>query len=207
MIYMRNITITTAKSATYLENVGSYRKYIEQWESQFPGRLILRKYERTALESNDIVEDFLLHSLGMRNVELKPAVEANETMSAEAAAMMQHYQSVHQPNSDDIPTREKFRFRRKLSRFDSKILPRMQPKLHSELIQYIDNSSSDLLWLRDQHEISFETVDYDQIGRFVEPTGDFEKVSDFLEIDTNRLRKLQFVMEAPWWKRIYATRF
>jgi len=24
MIYMRNITITTAKSATYLENVGSY---------------------------------------------------------------------------------------------------------------------------------------------------------------------------------------
>ena len=46
MIYMRNITITTAKSATYLENVGFYGK---------PG-----VSQRTSLRLNGIIKNELL---------------------------------------------------------------------------------------------------------------------------------------------------
>ena len=39
MIYMRNITITTAKSATYLENVGTHRMGLAEVPEKFSGLL------------------------------------------------------------------------------------------------------------------------------------------------------------------------
>lgn len=179
-----------------------YRKYIELWEEQFPAHVVIRKYERAALKSNDIVEDFLFYGLGLSNTQLEPTIQANETMSAEAAALMQDYQSVHQSSFDDVPTREKYQFRKKLLRLDKAVLPREQPLLHSNLIQYLDSSSSDLLWLRDQYKIVFDGVDYGQIGRFEKPPGEFRMVSDFVKIDYNRLEKLRWLMGANWWQRL-----
>ena len=175
----------------------SWRKDIELWESRFPGCVAVRKYERNGLRSGDIAEDFLFHALGREDIPLAPAVQVNETMSAEAALLMQDFQIRHQPDKDDIPTSEKRRFRERLREADRQVTPQAPPKLRADLVRYMDEGSTDLLWLRDHHGIVFDGIDYRRIGRLPTLDREVRLISDAFEIDEKRLALLRQTLKSP----------
>lgn len=44
----------------------NYYRFLRQWELQFPGKLLVRKFENNSLANGDISSDFLLHGLGIK---------------------------------------------------------------------------------------------------------------------------------------------
>nr|WP_010130591.1 hypothetical protein [Microbulbifer agarilyticus] len=48
----------------------NYRRFLQQWERQFPGKLVVRRFEPTALVNNDIRTDFLTYGLNIDTTKL-----------------------------------------------------------------------------------------------------------------------------------------
>lgn len=179
----------------------NYRAPLEAWNDLFPGCVFIRKYDRKSLYKQDITADFMHHAFDGAQVRLVPERQVNETMSAEAAAMMQDFQSTKQQEYDDMKTRAKRRYHRRLMREDHAIELHGQPLLHPHIASYIDQTSVDLIWLRDKHGISFVDVDYALIGHQAAPVAAMTHISDMLLVDQSRLARLAAAMQKPWYQR------
>ncbi|WP_406827645.1 hypothetical protein [Microbulbifer sp. ARAS458-1] len=56
----------------------NYRRFLQRWEKQFPGRLIVRRFQRELLTNNDIRADFLTHGLSI-DIEKIPRLAKSTT--------------------------------------------------------------------------------------------------------------------------------
>lgn len=173
----------------------AWRRFLAAWEDRFPGSVSVRKYEAPSLVGGDIASDFLSAVAGLGRLQgLKP-VSANASMSAEAAAILQDFQRMHQPGRHDRDTPEKVRLRRLLARIDARIPGGRPPALRPDVARYVDEGSVDLLWIRDHFGIVFDDVDYGRIGPQDAPDRPFAVIEDFFRIDGDRMRRMRTAAE------------
>jgi len=76
----------------YLENIYSvdYFGFLNRWQEQFPDRLTVRKFSRSALEQGDVVTDFLVHALGADLGNIPPIThngDANPSLNAKTVQL------------------------------------------------------------------------------------------------------------------------
>lgn len=148
--------------------------------------LHVHPFVRESFVDGDVCLDFAERHLGNRALLAEKADDGvkNESLSAEAMAILQDYRSHAHPDDDKRFTRdtgELIRQLRDLSRSD-------RPRLHPEIGAIIDNCSTDLIWLRDTYDITFSGIDYDNIKPIEEKP--MERVSDICPIDEDKKSKL-----------------
>lgn len=169
----------------------NWRSKIEAWEASFPGNVSIRKYDKSSLISGDIVEDFLASYLGLTRHDHATETAVNESMSAEAAQVLQTFQLERFPGLDNVVIAERNRLRKKVLEADRSIPGFARPKLLAEIADYIDYASTDLLWLRDRYGVLFDDLDYARISD--RPVGDLraDRIRDVFEINAERLSALE----------------
>ncbi|WP_417264323.1 hypothetical protein [Celeribacter sp.] len=182
----------------------SWRGKIEAWEATFPGNVSIRTYDKSALIAGDIIADFLTSYLGLTRHDTAGETTVNESMSAEAAQVLQILQLDRFPGQDDVVIPERNRLRKKLLEADRKLSGFTRPKLLAEIADHIDYASTDLLWLRDKYGILFDDLDYTRISYRTVGELSAERISDVFEINAERLCALEPVMvearEMTWLK-------
>lgn len=185
------------------------RAALEVWDAAFPGRLIVRPHDRAQLVRGDIVADFLQHGAGLDpdSVTLTPGRRTNEGMTAEAAQLMQDFRAAVCPAHVGRNLASS-NFHASLRRADAADPPAATPRLRPEVARWIDQSSEELLWLRDRHGVVFPGPDYDAIGPQPPLPGTFARVSDVAEVDPARLDRLRRATFArvPWLRPLVALR-
>ncbi|WP_434288751.1 hypothetical protein [Celeribacter sp. SCSIO 80788] len=170
------------------------RTALETWDAAFPGHVEVRTYDRDALVQGDIVADFLTTQLGLTGQGPGTRESVNKSMSAEAAHLMQSVQREEFAGQDNVVLRERNRYRKRLLAADERVSGAQRPKLLPEVAAYLDESSTDLLWLRERYGVIFEALDYERIGERPGWSGSSERIADLFEIDENRLQRLEAAM-------------
>ncbi|MBW6419753.1 hypothetical protein [Celeribacter sp. PS-C1] len=172
----------------------SWRRKIEAWEEAFPGSVSIRTYEKSALIAGDIIADFLTSYLGLTRHDTPGEATVNESMSAEAAQVLQALQLDRFPGQDDVVIPERNRLRKKVLEVDRKLSGFTRPKLLAKIADHIDYASTDLLWLRDEYGILFDHLDYARVTDRPEGHLPADQISDVFEINAERLSALEKVM-------------
>lgn len=142
-----------------------FREQLERYATLYPGQLRVATFDREQMRDGDIVTDFAERFLAQDAVELlreKRHVE-NETVSAEAMAIMQDYHLVNRPGMGFGVQWDTSVFWRHLRLAERRYGLYTRPRLRHEIAEFIDRTSIDQLWLRDAYSIVFPQVDYDTI--------------------------------------------
>ncbi len=170
----------------------SYRGQLEQCISLFK-RIHVVPFEREQLKGGDVVHDFFERFLPH---ELLSVLEGwkgarNETLTAESMAILQDYRLLHHGNKN----REKVidskrllvcvRISEALSAWNER------PKLKPEVSDFIDHSSTDLIWLRDRYGILFAGVDYSKVGERNNNYISALKVDEICQVSGIQLQRIQ----------------
>jgi hypothetical protein len=181
------------------------RPQIEAWSAAFPGAVTVAAYDREALVGGDIVTDFLARALPGAPVRLEHVAARNETISAEAMAVLQDVNRRWYCGFDDRPASGKRALLYQLKELDRSDPSASRPRLHPAVAEYLDRSSVDLLWLRDAHGVRFRGVDYDRIDPTLQPPP-ARDVADICLVDAARKARLARRALNPltraWWKRL-----
>lgn len=165
------------------------RRHVELWEKSMNCSLTALCYDRDALIGGDITTDFLTRftSEDERAGLQIPSIRSNETISAEAMEILQEYRHSIYPESDEDRFDDSNALRRALIDLDENDPGTPKPRLINEISDYIDYSSTELLWLRDQHGVTFPEIDYARIGSRPAPAlPDAPRVSDICPVDAQR---------------------
>jgi hypothetical protein len=167
------------------------RHQIEALEAQFPGAVRVLAYDPAVLAEADITTDLFVRGLGRKPPGLSAPLRVNDSITAEAAAILQDFQSNFLPNMHDRRTREKTLLRKVLAATEAKVPGAKPPRLRDDLAAYLDEGSLDLLWLRDRYNVTFPCLDYARIRPLEPPIRTFESIADYFELDTRRMTHLE----------------
>lgn len=165
------------------------RRHIENWERSMQCPMTAICYDRSALIGGDITTDFLHRVLDAEELaELDiPSISSNETLSAESMEILQDYRCAIYPHSDEEHFEDSNALRKALAALETSVLPSTKPQLYPEIAEYIDYSSTELLWLRERYGITFPDLDYSRIADRAAPTlPDRLRVSDVCPLDRDR---------------------
>lgn len=137
-----------------------YRKNLEALE-QMGARLHVHAYARDNFVEGDVCLDFSERHLGDRRLltPLDDETQQNESLSAEAMAIVQDYRSFAHAENETKFTKDTNVLIRDLRELAASERPRLRP----EIRDFIDRASTDLTWLRDAHGVSFADIDYEKI--------------------------------------------
>jgi hypothetical protein len=91
----------------------------------------------------------------------------------------------------DRRTWEKILLRKVLAATEAEVPGAKSPRLRADLVDYLDEGSPDLLWLRDLYNVTFPGIDYARIRPLEPPTRRFGSIADYFELDTRRMRHLE----------------
>ncbi|TNE66780.1 MAG: hypothetical protein EP336_09170 [Rhodobacteraceae bacterium] len=171
------------------------RETLETWEAAFPGRVSVRAYDRDALVQGDVVTDFLTTQLALSGQGGETGARVNESMSAEAAHLMQQVQRVRFAGQDNVVLRARNRYRKRLLTADKRVPGAQRPKLLPEVAADLDESSTDLLWLRDRYGVIFAGLAYERIAEHPLNVGSLERIADLFELNEARLHLLETRMQ------------
>ncbi len=161
------------------------RREIEAFEEAFGGRVTLRPFERGQLANGDIVEDFCVHALGgvLSAGDLKTE-RRNESISAEAMVIVNSLRRQRLMEHEGVPHRDAQAVMARIAGMEEKAGRQDKPKLKPGIGDAIDQASTDLIWLRDEHGIIFEGVDYDAVGTpFPADLARLDQLDDIIVID------------------------
>lgn len=165
------------------------RKHIENWEKSMMCPMTALCYDRSALNGADITSDFLhrvLDSEELAELDI-PIISSNETLSAEAMEVIQDYRRAIYPESNDERFEDNNALRKALAALEPSVRPSTKPQLHAEIAEYIDYSSTELLWLRERYGVTFPDLDYARIADRAPPNlADKLRVSDICPVDSER---------------------
>ncbi|MCB1418176.1 MAG: hypothetical protein KDJ74_03900 [Notoacmeibacter sp.] len=161
------------------------RREIEAFESAFAGRVTLRPFERVQLVDGDIVADFCTHALGGQvTAEMLNAKRRNESITAEAMAIVNAYRREKLAAHEGVPHREAQAVMARIGAIEEKAGRQAKPVLQSGIASAIDDASTDFLWLRDERGISFAGMDYSRIRpAFPDALRRLDRLEDIIEID------------------------
>ncbi|HEY9210955.1 MAG TPA: hypothetical protein VIO56_06050 [Methylotenera sp.] len=169
------------------------REILENIETCFDKKPTVIAYERDALYRNDVVSDFIYRVLPEHEKTLNrlPAVAFNESISVESMSIMQDYRMENYPEKDNIPTVDSVRLLRSLRDVEKKYKIGTRPVLREELAQFIDHSSTDLLFLAEYYDVQFKGIDYRAIKTIDNnPYASLIKVSDICFVDKEVKKKI-----------------
>jgi hypothetical protein len=167
------------------------RHQIEALEALFPGAVRVLAYDRAVLSEGDVTTDLFARGLGRKPPRLSTPVRVNDSITAEAAAILQNFQNDFLPNMHDRRTREKMLLREVLAAAEAEVPGAKPPRLRADLADYLDEGSLDLLWLRDRYNVAFPGIDYARIRPLEPPTRGFGSIADYFELDTRRMKHLE----------------
>lgn len=173
----------------------NFRERINFFETLFGQPVELFPYDRTKLYKGDITEDFM-HRF-FPDIVLPPVgaeeTGVNETLSAESMALLQEYRRVNHPGNDYEIFPGNIRFRMLLQKTERDFDLYARPKLHAGIADFIDQATTDLLWLRDTHGIVFQGIDYGRVRAVEEnPYRNCTQVAEVCEVD--EARKAEILM-------------
>lgn len=117
----------------------------------------------------------------------------NEGMSAEMMAILQAYRRTVLSHRENAIVPKATWVADMLRRLATENNLYTSARLHDPIAAYIDQGTTDLLWLRDEYKIAFDGVDYDKIGK--QPTLNLPEdlsVADIFQVD----RKVQDTLAA-----------
>jgi len=170
-----------------------YRNSISNYAESNFDRIRLRIFDRSTLVNGDVVDDFCSVFLPDLKKPLEvEIVRCNETISAEAMALLQQLNTPDLFEGQDSPRLVRQNINKIVRQVDRKLDGFERPTLHEEVADAIVAKSRDLTWLRDKWGIVFPDVDYGLVG--VEPQLNFtslQKVSVFCQVNRDRLEDLR----------------
>ncbi|MCB1500094.1 MAG: hypothetical protein KDK07_09960 [Bauldia sp.] len=123
-------------------------------------------YDRNLFPGGDIVADFAARFLPGTGVELHAVADAKvkPSMSAEAMDIVQAFRREHHVGEDNRFTRGTGVLMRGLAEREAALGGQRRPQLLPAVRTHIEQSSVDVLFLRDSFGIVFEGIDYDRIA-------------------------------------------
>jgi len=173
---------------------GYYRKSILSCASGKFDRISLRVFDRSQLAKSDIVSDFIETFVPelTEGIDRSKIRRTNESVSTEAMALLQELKTSNGFASGLPARRLRGRVDRLVRTADAALEGATRPSLHRPVSDAIIARSADLLWLRDQHGITFPDVDYSRVGAPSKVDLDACKdVRDFCPVQDQRLQKLR----------------
>jgi hypothetical protein len=172
----------------------SYRRQLEAAMAA-ADRLHVIPYDRSKFPDGDIVADFASRFVPEVNAVLRAATstDRNPSMSAEAMDVMQAFRRDHHADENDRFTVDSGELRRKLAQREAELGGQWRPKLLPHVRERIDQSSIDVLWLRDTFGIVFDGIDYQAVA--ARPGFDVASVSDICIVDPARRAALAEVSD------------
>ena len=155
------------KGSAKLRRIGPviYRRLIGAHERAFGRQVDLVAYDLSTLAAENIAADFVRRFVPELSdcVDELRVLRSNETMSAEMMAILQRYRLVYFPESDGLFNRECDLLLATLDAAADRTRLRSRPALRTNVAEFIDHASVDLLWLRDKRGIEFSDIDYGKI--------------------------------------------
>lgn len=158
-----------------------YRRHLEAM-ARLGSQLHVHAYARAGFVEGDVCLDFAERHLGNRDhLAASPEdLTQNESLSAEAMAILQDYRAHAHAENDTRFTKDTNVLIRELRALSSSDRPSLRP----EIRRFVDTSSVDLNWLKDTHGVSFAEIDYGEI-RESEPKA-VDRVADICPVDEIR---------------------
>ena len=168
-----------------------YRRTIDGYAKHVADSVNVIKYDRSNWPGADILRQFLDSFVPQANVSiLESSREVNRSLSSEAMSLLAEYRRSIWPEAHNQFTTDTDRLVRALELSDVEVTGGAAPRLHEEIARRIDEASTDLLWLRDTHGITFDGVDYSEIGLAPGRRPPIHHVEDICPIDPDRRREL-----------------
>ncbi|MHA6263208.1 hypothetical protein ACXYMO_08405 [Arenibacterium sp. CAU 1754] len=162
-----------------------YKPTLTAYREHGPGPLTLRPFERAQLTGGDVLHDFAHHFCPQLDVTQPEAL--NKSLSAEALWALQAIAEVKgiDPNAPvDHP--EWPHISNVIARTDTRIEGASAPRLTPRAIEHAMETNRDAKWLCDVHGITFQDVDYDQLGAHPGVPEHPLRVEDAFELDLSR---------------------
>jgi hypothetical protein len=148
------------------------------------------RYDRSLFPQGDIVADFASRFMPEAAADLCAVADpkVNTSMSAEAMDIVQAFRRDHHRDEDDRFTPDTGMLRRRLAEREAELGGVRRPQLLPHVRGLVDQSSVDLIWLRDTFGIVFDGIDYGAIG----PASGFhpKSVGDVCVVDPERREAL-----------------
>ncbi|HET7715553.1 MAG TPA: hypothetical protein VFK86_07980 [Bauldia sp.] len=153
-------------------------------------------YDRSLFPDGDVVADFAARFMPEAAADLRAVTDlkVKPSMSAEAMAIVQAYRRSHHPDENDRFTPDTGQLVRRLGEREAELGGRRRPELLPHVRDHIDQSSVDLLWLRDTFGIVFDGIDYVTIAARAGLTP--ESVDEICVVDPERRRLLEPTAES-----------
>ena len=204
------------RASTRLKSLTPPRYYgvLNSYRETFPdSRIRVSLFERKALVNNDIVDDFCSKYLSSSSIDpatLKSISDSNISLSPEAMAASRLYRMAFWSDHDDEHTPGTKKLINTLRKADRQ-LGIKKASLKPEIKQALEaHSASDLLWLKETHDIVFSDILYESLTAKpslaveLEPSHKPSRLTDIINIDLCRfvsiidfLRASRFVAERP----------
>lgn len=183
--------------------VPAYRSVISQYGIML-GRsnVHVNAFDRSAMVDQSIVADFTTKFLSQYGVDYSgfeiPA-KMNETISAESIDICRTYREAFHRDENRI-TKLGNELVVVLREIDQ-IVGAPKPVLHPEVIELLDYSTTDILWLRDEHGLVFAEYDYRRVedGRLTTLPAEALSLDRIYRIDRGvRAQVLHALKSSPW---------
>jgi hypothetical protein len=162
-------------------------------------RLHVIPYDRSQFPDADIVADFASRFVPEAEAELRAATNPsqNASMSAEAMDIVQAFRRDRHPDENNRFTRDTGRLRRRLAEREAELGGQQRPQLLPHVRELVDQSSVDVLWLRDTFGVVFDGIDYQAVA--AGPDVPVEFVTDICAVNPERRAALAelAMMTAP----------
>lgn len=169
------------------------QEILQNIESSFERKIKVLTYEREVLYKQDVVSDFINQTLPEYEATLdhSSVTVANESISVESMSILQDYRMENHPEKDNLPTIDTFKLLKVLRNVERKYKIGNRPKLREQIANFIDYSSTDLLYLNKNYNVHFSGIDLNAIKAFENnPYVSHTKVSDICLVDDEVKKKI-----------------
>lgn len=168
LLYMRKPASTylsamqqQIKRSWYIKSPVEYRNHfrrnIENWEAVFPGKLVVRPFDRALLYNNDVIDDFFQPVSEFLNYWGKPSryIRANTSLSVDSMFLFYKYRKVFHKRGNNKRKRDAAILLKILQDLSAEPGSKL-PELKDAVSRIIDaNHADDLHWLKDRYGIDY----------------------------------------------------
>lgn len=163
-----------------------YRQAIEGYDVHVADRMHVVRYDRASWCDGDIVQHFLATLLPGAEKVVSSARMVNESLSAEAMSILAEYRRRFWSHEDNQFTPDTNKVVRALSAIEEKAGDARRARLHDHIAQVIDLTSTDVLWLRDTHGVTFDGIDYAAVRPASDRPQPYANVESICPVDESR---------------------
>lgn len=167
--------------------VRDVRSVLEYYESQFPGCVHVNPFERDQLIKRDVVFDFITKYVpqALPILQAKKLPAYNESLPVELLLKLQEQRLRFQQNGKR-PEIETSAFISVMTRNFSEAYPDKKSgklKLKPEIEQYLNQSATDYLWLKERYSVSFNSLNYENISTVKSSFSSFSQLHEVAVTD------------------------